>query len=171
MSDNAYYLVELFDKRAEVAWDELLAFALERANFLEFAAPRCTVITGFRLQKWQWKPPAPLQPFLVNRYESYWKYQVRQKNKTLYYRFRLTPEMATYVLGQPLEIWGVANDLPEDPAFYRDELPILWTISHEQFAYVWLNPAEAQSWREAGFANGIRTFTQTDNRHPPTKRP
>ena len=171
MSEKAYYFVELIGDRAEAAWDELVTYALGRANFFEVTAPKWTEISGWRLKKRQWQLPAHLAPYLVQQYESNWVYQARQRKLMTYYRFRLTPEMVDFVQAEPLWAWNMASGLPEDPAFYQDEAAILWTISHEQYAFVWLTPDEAQAWREAGFAEGIRDFSQIENRQPPTKRP
>ena len=171
MSEKAYYLIELFEDGVKGAWEKLMADALEKADFVEFAAPTIQVLEGFKWRKWQWQPPTSLVSSLVQKYESRWKYQADQKSETIFYRFRLTPEMVAFVQSEPLVAWHGGNELPEDPAFYRDDSPILWTISHEQFAYVWLTAAEAQVWQDTEFIMGMRSFYRIENRRSPTKRP
>ena len=171
MSDQSYYLFELFGDQAEDVWQALLASALQEADFVEFAAPVVTEISGFRLKKRQWQPSDELLSDLVEQYESQWKYQVKQRSTTTIYRFRLTPTLASFIQSAPLWAWGVENHLPEDPAFYFAEHPFLWTISHEQYVFAWLTPAELATWQASELAPYIRGFTKIDNRELPTKRP
>ncbi|MFO3798145.1 MAG: hypothetical protein ACK8QZ_12890, partial [Anaerolineales bacterium] len=40
----------------------------------------------------------------------------------------------------------------EDPTFYVDEQVIMWTISHENLAFVWLSTNEAMNFNAQGYS-------------------
>lgn len=40
----------------------------------------------------------------------------------------------------------------EDPTFYIDEQVIMWTISHEDLAFVWLSTDEAINFNAQGYS-------------------
>ncbi|MCS7227296.1 MAG: hypothetical protein NZ821_09930, partial [Gloeomargarita sp. SKYB31] len=81
---------------------------------------------------------------------SQWRWGSKQIGSTTYARFTLTDRLKEYILKRPtLGHWLI--DL-EDPVFYIDEQVIMWTISHENLAFVWLSTDEAKSFNALGYS-------------------
>ncbi len=114
----------------DVPWRMLLGFALQTADRFECAIPYPYVALSLeRAPLW----PRGLNAFrgqLIDRHVNHVRWDRLQPYPTQYVRFRLTPELRRYVQGiGPLDNWLWANDVPEDPAFYVGEEPLLMADS------------------------------------------
>jgi hypothetical protein len=136
---RAYYLQELLSLPSD-AWQTLLDFGLSRARQVEFALDGRTL-------------PASLQAFsasLLEQFSSRMRWQARQIGYTTFARFQLGPELSAYLKSVP-RLGGWMDERPQDPTLYRDEEKILWTISHDEMAFVCLSEREAARFNERGF--------------------
>jgi len=151
-----YYVQEMNDAPVEL-WSQALDFALARADTVEFVVDRAQ-------KRW----PSTLKPFsaiLSETFSSRWRWQARQLGSTTFARFPLTTEVASYLRSLPnVGYW--LGDYPEDPALYHQDVAVLWTISHERLAFLWLTQEEATTLNAAGF-----TLSPTGNDLSPTRRP
>lgn len=152
----SYYVQELNNAPAGL-WSQALDFALPHADRVEFAVSKTPA-------RW----PRTLKPFGASLHETFtsrWRWQACEIGSTTFAWFHLTPEIVGYLRSLPnLGYW--LGDYPEDPALYRQERAVLWTISHERLLFLWLTPDEATALNAAGF-----TLTGSDNDLPPNQRP
>ncbi|MFN3741101.1 MAG: hypothetical protein ACK4VW_00330 [Anaerolineales bacterium] len=134
------FFVQDFTHLPPQKWEGLLQYVLNKANFVEL------VIGGEDL-------PPSLKPFrssLVKLFSSRWRWGSRQLGSTTYARLALSDGLKRYILERPtLGHW--LRDL-EDPTFYIDEQVIMWTISHENLAFVWLSTDEAINFNAQGYS-------------------
>jgi len=142
------------DDSVPTRWQVLMEFAMSRADTVKFSAPVYRRIvnrkwdqlllgqlaTDSRLDRlnsanepleWQenrWCVPETMSQFLKSSFIK--------DDGTHCFLFHLAPEIQEFLRNcESLTSWGIANNLPEDPAFYRKEQQILWTISHENMVY------------------------------------
>lgn len=134
------FFVQDFTHLPPQKWEGLLQYVLSKANFVEF------VIRNRNL-------PPTLETFrssLVKVFSSRWRWGSRQLGSTTYARLALSDGLKRYILQRPtLDHWLM--DL-EDPTFYIDEQVIMWTISHEDLAFVWLSTDEAINFNAQGYS-------------------
>lgn len=90
-----------------------------------------TTNTSNKTLQWQencWCIPKAISQFL--------KTSFIKDDGTHCFLFHLAPEIQEFLRNcESLTSWGIANNFPEDPAFYRKDQLILWTISHENMVY------------------------------------
>lgn len=139
-----YYMEDLTNEDG-TKWRHLLDYALSCAECVEFTVPVDERRWPTRLE--------PLFPFLLERFTSHWRWQGRQHRKSTFLRFRITPEVVGLLRSVPTlqDTLFLTPAFPEDPAFYRHGRAILWTITHEVWAFLLLTEQEARAWREKGF--------------------
>jgi hypothetical protein len=154
--ERHYYLEDLSDDDGS-RWPSLVQYALETSEILELAAR-----PGSRRKLRS--ALAALTPFLVEEFRSRWRWQCKQFFSTTFLRFRIATEVTGFIRRLPtLYHW---NKLPvEDPSFYQGETAVLWTISHESYAFVFLNPSEVARFQREGF-----DFLRSPGDEPPTRR-
>ncbi|MBN1533333.1 MAG: hypothetical protein JXA20_11765 [Spirochaetes bacterium] len=121
------------------------------------AADRLVVATGHvRAPLFGRAAPVPrsleqIAGSLLERRTSRERWHHRQLCRTDYYAFRLDASVWRYVrVPRELHDWGPWEGYPEDPCFYRGELPLVETISHEGYCYVFLDRQGARRFRDAG---------------------
>lgn len=133
------FFVQDFAHLPAQKWEGLLQYVLSKANFVEFVIGR-----GF---------PSSLEAFrssLVRFSSSRWRWGSRQLGPTTYARLALSDGLKGFILQRPtLDHWLV--DL-EDPTFYIDDQVLMWTISHENLAFVWLSTDEAINFNAQGYS-------------------
>lgn len=152
----AHYYVQEMNDAPEALWTQALDFLLANADTVEFAVNKSQARWPNTLK--------PFSPLVRETFSSRWRWQARQLGSTTFARFPLTGEMITYLRSLPnIGYW--LGDYPEDPALYRQDIAVLWTISHERLLFMWLMPEEKTLLTTAGF-----TLTQTGTDLPPTRR-
>lgn len=123
-------------------WRELLSYVLNKANAVEFVI------------KSRDELHPSLEPFrfsLIKTTASRWRWGAKQPGTTFYARFALSDALKEYLLKPPtLGEWSC--DLPEDPSLYVDDEVIMWTISHEQLAFVRFSEREVSEFNKMGFS-------------------
>jgi len=115
-------------------WQTLLDFGLARADTVEFAVP-------VNVKLW----PAALQPlasFLIQRTTSRTCWGNQQITSTTYLRYNICLEVELFLRSQNRLVDWLFN-MPQDPTFYQHEVQVLWTISHEELAFLQITPQEA----------------------------
>ncbi len=122
-------------------WTTLLSFVLRKADVVEFI-----IRDAKRL-------PPVLEPFsssLIKLFSAYWKYGSRRRHPVTYARFALSNELKNFLLGYPIGKWW--GEYPEDPAFYKGDMLLMWTIAHEYMTFVRLSDSEAVELNKQGFS-------------------
>lgn len=156
--NSRYYLEDLTNDDGR-KWKRLLEYALHRGDTVEFTVPT---------KEEEWSPRLePLLPFLVERWSSHWRWQAKQKQVQTFLRFSLVPSVEALLCTPHTlqETLFMQPAFPEDPAFYVNGQAILWTISHEVWAYLLLTEEEAKNWRAQGFRLDVSYEAE-----PPSKR-
>jgi hypothetical protein len=153
-----YYLEDLSNEDG-TKWTRLLEYAFRHSDSVEFTVP---------MNEQQWSPRLkPLLPFLTERYTSHWRWQAKQKKAQTFLRFPLVPTVEALLrIPQTLQdTLFLQPPFPEDPTFYSNGQALLWTITHEVWAYLLLTEEEAEIYRAQGF-----TFDVSFEAEPPTRR-
>jgi len=152
-----YYLEDLTNEGG-MRWFRLLDYAISHSDTVEFTVP---------MDESKWSPRLkPLLPFLTERFASHWRWQAKQRRMQTFLRFPLL-SMVEELLRTPQTLQDtrfMQPPFPEDPAFYANGQCILWTISHEVWAFPLLTEEEAEAWRVQGF-----TLDVTYEADPPTR--
>lgn len=139
------FFVQDFTHLSAKKWKNLLQYVMSKANFVEFVVKNQGILSS----------PEIFRPNLVKVFSSQWRWGSKQLGSTTYARFALANRLREYILQRPtLGHWLI--DL-EDPTFYMDEQVIMWTISHENLAFVWLSTDEVTSFNAQGYS-----FESTD---------
>lgn len=134
------FFVQDFTHLPAQKWENLLQYILSKANFVEFVVKNNDILSSLEI----------LRSSLVKVFSSRWRWGSKQLGSTTYARFTLSDRLREYILQRPtLGHWLI--DL-EDPAFYIDEQVIMWTISHESLAFVWLSTDEAMNFNALGYS-------------------
>lgn len=134
------FFVQDFTHLSAPKWKNLLQYVLSKANFVEFVVKNQGILSSLEI----------FRPSLVKVFLSQWRWGSKQLGSTTYARFALSDRLREYILQRPtLGHWLI--DL-EDPAFYMDEQVIMWTISHENLAFVWLSTDEVTSFNAQGYS-------------------
>lgn len=134
------FFVQDFTNFPEQKWKNLLQYVLSKANFVEFVVQNKDILSSIEA----------LRSSLVKIFSSRWRWGSKQLGSTTYARFVLTDGVKEYILQRPtLGHWLM--DL-EDPTFYIDEQVIMWTISHENLAFVWFSPDEVLNFNAQGYS-------------------
>lgn len=138
---KSYYVIELLHHPDDY-WHKLLDYVSQTANLVEFA------VSGKERML-----PTQLKPFsasLIAKFSSQWKWFAKQWGSTTFFQFSLSKELYTYIRTLPkLDDW--TGNYPEDPTFYSENQPMLWTMSHDGLAFILLSTDEANQFREQGF--------------------
>jgi hypothetical protein len=94
-------------------------------------------------------------PFVKERFTSRWRWQQKQGTQSVFVRLSLQPEVISYLFSAPrLTDW--LFNRPEDPALYQGDKALLWTISHEGFAFIRLNEELSGGYRHQGFVLDVK---------------
>ena len=151
--DKAYYVQEILHLKPEL-WPQLLNITLPKADVIEFVADKDSQ-----------KSLKPFLSYLTDEFSSRWRWQCKQFGDTNFFRFSLTPDLINYLLTVPkLDDW--IDNYPEDPALYKDDEALLWTISHDGVVFVLLTEKELHKLNASGFS-----LEKVDRSNPPTIRP
>lgn len=133
------FFVQDFTHLPAQKWENILQYILSKANFVEFVVKKQDILSSeiFRSS-------------LVKVFSSRWRWGSKQLGYATYARFALSDRLREYILQRPtLGHWLI--DL-EDPTFYIDEQVIMWTISHENLAFVWLSTDEAMNFNTQSYS-------------------
>lgn len=145
-------------------WEILAAEALEQADALELIEYCWTAILVDVDGEAPDDPNRPepddpvwilweaLNPFRVRRYRTRFKYGFRQLTNSVYVRFELDADLKSRLRPHLERLFHDYWYRWEDPIFYRDEHPLLYGVSHEQYIYYVLP--------EADVANFLARFPQ-----------
>ena len=126
----------------EEKWQKLLSYVLDKANVVEFIIKDTKSI------------PPPLEPFrlsLIKVFSTHWKYGSKRRHPIAYARFTISDELKNFLISRrTIGRWG--EGYPEDPAFYKDDILIMWVIGHEDMAFIRLSDSDAAEFNKAGFS-------------------
>jgi hypothetical protein len=137
-----YYLLE---HPTPEQWQALLEAFIPRARWLELAyADRRSPLP---------RPLQPLEAHLVDVFETCFYWGAQQIRTLRFFRLDLVAPVRAFLQEPPaLANWDAPPPVLTDPALYGDdEVPLLWTIAHEDQVYLWLDDQEAEVWRARGF--------------------
>lgn len=111
-------------------WSRLLDFELDRADGFECTIPYTYVaIDIWRTPLW---PPQleGLRADMLDRYATFVRGDAVSDQAAQVIRFRLTARVARFIRSvRTLEGWSWKHGLPEDPAFFQADTPLLATES------------------------------------------
>lgn len=134
------FFVQDFTHLPAQKWKNLLQYVLNKANFVEFVVKNQDFLYSLEI----------FRSSLVKVFSSQWRWGSKQLGSTTYARFTLSDRLREYILQRPtLGHWLI--DL-EDPTFYIDGQVIMWTISHENLAFVWFSTDEAINFNAQGYS-------------------
>ena len=122
-------------------WTTLLLHALRKGNIVEFIIKDTKSL------------PSSLEPFrpnLIKVFSVYWKYGLKRRRPVAYARFSLSDELKNFLMSRTIGKWG--EGYPADPAIYKDNVVLLWTIAHDYMAFVRLSDGEAVELNKQGLS-------------------
>ena len=136
-----YYLLE---HPTPAQWAALQDWALARAQMLE--------VMRYDVRGPIPKPLRPFQAQLIDVFVTCYYWDAPQIRSARFFRLALNDALRTFVRTRAgLSDWEEFSLPVTDPAFYQDDIPILWTITHEGYAFLWLDDEEAAAFRAQGF--------------------
>lgn len=122
-------------------WTTLLLYVLRKGDIVEFVIKDAKSL------------PSSLEPFrpnLIRVFSMYWRYGSKRRHPVTYARFTLSDELKNFLLDRTIGKWG--EEYPEDPAIYKGDALLMWTIAHEYMAFVRLSDSEAAELNEQGLS-------------------
>ncbi len=151
-----YYVIE---HPTPEQWRSLLTWALSRAQRIEFA----------HVDDRAKSLPNTLRPFedrITEAFTTCYYWGNRQVKPRRFYRLALNEALSDLLLASssPAE-WCAPSSELEDPALYQDDVPILWTIAHDNMVFLWIEDSELAQWRAQNMP-----VTQAPDTAPPIVR-
>lgn len=122
-------------------WTTLLLYVFRKGDIVEFTIKNAKSL------------PSSLEPFrpnLIRVFSMYWRWESKRRRPVTYAHFTLSDELKNFLLNRTIGKWG--EGYPEDPAIYKGNTLLMWTIAHEYMAFVRLSDSEAAELNEQGLS-------------------
>jgi len=148
MAKKAYFIENINEEK----WRFLINWVMKKAFYFVVVKEPDRIKTGFfKTKRGYPKDLKLLKDLLVEEYDSKERWHCKQFFSSHFYKFRIDKKVWKFLENEtPLDLYlkkGI-----EDPSFFDiNDNPILETISHEEYAFVFLENKEVQMFIKKGF--------------------
>ena len=137
-----YYILE---NPSPQQWRRMLDWALARAQQVEFL--------HFDLRGPLPKDLRPFEAQLEATFITCYYWGAFQLRTARVFRLHLNDALREFLTARPaLSDWVAPPPAVMGPALYADDIPIFWTIAHENRVFLWLDEEAARAWQAQGAA-------------------